>query len=80
MVNSFLKYLLISLAILAIDFEDFLSSKRIMKYIRKRLSLSNRQFLLAFFTHKKHPVEASIHRRKELFPVKPSLTPFFPRS
>ena len=28
---------------------------------------------MAFFTHKKHPVGASIHRRKESFPLKPSL-------
>ena len=40
------------------------------------LNLSNRQFLLAFFTQKKHPEDASIHRRKESFPVKPFLTIF----
>ena len=34
--------------------------------------------VLLFFTHKKHPVGASIHRRKESFPVKPSLTPSSP--
>ena len=37
------------------------------------LNLSNRQFLLAFFTHKKHPRGVSIHEIKELFPLKPSL-------
>ena len=67
MVNTFLKYFLISGAILKIDFDNFLSSKRIMKYIR------NCQCLLPFFTHQKHPVGASIHRREESFPVKPSL-------
>ena len=71
MVDIFLKYFLISGAILTINFDDFLSSKRIMKYIRKRLT--NLQFLLAFFTHKKHPGGASIHEIKELFPLKPSL-------
>ena len=52
----------------------FLPSKRIMKYKEKDwLNLSNRQFLLSFFTHKKHPGGESIHRRDVFFPVKPSL-------
>ena len=70
MVNTFLKYLLISGAILTIDFNNFLSSKRIVKFIRKRLAI----FIGDFYTQK-HPVGASIHRRKESFPVKPSLVP-----
>jgi hypothetical protein len=37
-VNTFLKYLLISEAIFRIDFVNFLSSKRIMKCVRKRLT------------------------------------------
>ena len=37
------------------------------------LKLSNRQSLLLFFTHKKHPRGASIHEIKKLFPLKPSL-------
>ena len=37
------------------------------------LNLSNRQFLLSFFTQKKHPRGVSIHEIKELFPLKPSL-------
>ena len=38
-VNTFLKYLSISEAIVMIDFEKILSSKRVMKYVGKRLSL-----------------------------------------
>ena len=37
------------------------------------LNLSNWRFLLAFFTHKKHPRGASIHEIKESFPLKPTL-------
>ena len=36
-------------------------------------SVSNRQQGSAFFTHKKYPGRASIHRIDELFPLKPSL-------
>ena len=42
------------------------------------LNLSNRRFLLAIFTHKKHPRGASIHEIKESFPLKPSLVATVP--
>ena len=41
--------------------------------MRLTYSLSNRQFLLAFFSHKKHQRGASIHEIKKTFPLKSSL-------
>ena len=57
MVNTCNKYLLKSYeGILMKDFDNFMSSKRIMKYIRKDwLNLTSPQQALAFFTHKKIP-------------------------
>ena len=54
MVNTFLKYLLIPGAILAIDFDNFLSSKRIVKYVRKRLTYLTGDFYRRFL-HTKTP-------------------------
>ena len=56
MVNTFLKYFLISGAILTIDFDNFLSSKRIMKYIRKRLTYLTGDFY-CHFLHRKNTQE-----------------------
>ena len=67
MVNTFLKYLLIGGAVLTIYFDDFWSSNK-----NYEIYLTS-NFYWRFFTHKKHPVGASIHRRQESFPVKPSL-------
>ena len=77
MVNTFLKYLLISGAISMIDFDNFLSSKRIVKYIRKKLTqLIKLANFIVVFTYKKHPRGTSIHEIKESFPLKPSLILF----
>ena len=76
MVYTFLKCLLISGAALTIDFDNSLTSKRIMEYRHQKnidLNCLTCNFYQRFFTHKKHPVGASIHRSKDLFPVKPSL-------
>ena len=74
MVNTFLKYSLISGAILKIYFAIFCQVKELWNISEKDwLNLSNWQFLLSFFTHKKHPRGASIHEIKESFPLKPSL-------
>ena len=69
MVNTFLKYLLTSGAILMIDFDDFLSSKRIMKYIRKRLTYLNCQQGSAFFTQKKIPRKGKHSKDRPRTPV-----------
>ena len=58
MVNTFLKYLLTSGAILMIDFDDFLSSVRIMKYIRKTLTYQTGDFY-CHFLHTKNIQEHS---------------------
>ena len=58
MVNTFLKYLLISEAILMIDFDDFLSSVRIMKNIRKTLTYQTGDFYWRFL-HTKYTQEHS---------------------
>ena len=44
-----------------------------LRFVTKPIS----PWYCCFFTHKKHPVGTSIHRRKESFPVKPSLGPHF---
>jgi hypothetical protein len=57
-------------------FCHFLSSKIIMKYIRKKIDLTylTGDFYCCFLSpHKKHPRGASIHEIKESFPLKPSL-------
>ena len=76
MVNSFLKYLTISGAILNIDFDNFWSSKRIMKYIRKKIDLTylTSDFYCRFL-HKKNQSRrgASIREIKKLFSLKPSI-------
>ena len=69
MVNTFLKYLSISGAIFTINVDDFLSSKRIMKYIEK-IDLS---YLIGDF-YWRFLGGASILEIKASFPLKPSVS------
>ena len=74
MVNTFLKYLSIYGAILTIDFDDFFVKLKNYEKYQKKIDLTylTSNFYCCFL-HKKNPVGVSIHRRKESFPVKPSL-------
>ena len=75
MANTILKHLSTSGAILTIDFDDFLSIKRIMKYVyQKKIDLTYLTGnFIGVFTHKGHPGGARIHEIKESFPLKPFL-------
>ena len=68
MVNTFLKYSLISGAILTIDFAIFCQVKELWNISEKDwLNLSNQWFLLSFFTHKNtQDVRAFMRSRNSL--------------
>ena len=58
------------------DFDNFMSSKRIMKYVyQKKIDLTQLTInkVWCFLNIEKYPGRASIHRINELFPLKPSL-------
>ena len=57
------------------DFDNFMSRKRIMKYIKKKIDLAYLTVnkVRRFLHTKKYPGEARIHRIDESFPLKPSL-------